>query len=59
MISDLSGQKFPRSQMRKNYRGAWVHVDEWEPRPRQERVQGRTDNLHRGVFRPGTGDNAD
>lgn len=60
MISDLSGQKFKRSEMRKNYRGAWVHAaTEWEPRHPQDYVRGKADRIHVGPYRPGTGDDSD
>ena len=60
MISDMSGQKFPRSQMRQNYKGMWVHGEtEWEPKHPQERIRVKKDVLHRGPKRVGTGDNAD
>ena len=59
MISDLSGQKFPRSEMMKTYRGTWVHYSEWEERHPQEYIKTRADTIHIGPFRNGTGDNVD
>ena len=59
MISDDSGQKFLRSEMRKNWKGLWVHYTEWEPRQPQDKIPGKSDNLHSGVYRKGSGDDAD
>ena len=59
MISDLSGQKFLRSEMRKTYRGTWVHWTEWEERHPQEYIKARSDTIHIGPSRIGTGSNAD
>lgn len=59
MISDDSGQKFPKSEMRRTWRGTWVHYTEYEPRQPQDFIRGRPDRLHRGPYRIGVGDNAD
>jgi len=59
MISDLSGQKFPRSEMKKTWRNTWVHYTEWEPRHPQDFIKARSDTIHIGPYRPGAGDNAD
>jgi hypothetical protein len=35
-ICDITGRKYPRSQMRKMWNGLMVHKDEWEPRQPQD-----------------------
>lgn len=37
-ICDLSGAKYPRSQMRKMWNGLLVHKSEWEPRQPQDYI---------------------
>jgi len=59
MISDDSGQKFLRSEMRKTWRNTWVHYTEWEPRQPQDFIHAKSDTVHIGPFRSGQGDNAD
>ena len=59
MISDDSGQKFKRSEMRKTWDNKWVHCSEWEPRQPQDFINARSDTLHAGVYREGVGDDTD
>lgn len=35
-ICDLSGKKYPKSQMRMMWNGLYVHKSEWEPRHPQD-----------------------
>ena len=37
--SDLSGFKYPKSQMRMMWNGLYVHKSEWEPRQPQDFVK--------------------
>lgn len=46
VISDISGQKFKRSEMRFNWKGQLVHAaTEWEPKHPQLEVRGRTERI--------------
>jgi len=38
-ICDLSGFKYPRSQMRMMWNGLYVHKSQWEPRQPQDFVK--------------------
>ena len=38
-ICDLSGKKYPKSQMRTMWNGLYVHKSEWEPRQAQDFVK--------------------
>lgn len=44
VISDISGQKFKRSEMVFNWKKQLVHkLTEWEPKQPQLNIRGRTD----------------
>lgn len=46
VISDISGQKFKRSEMRFNWKGQLVHAaTEWEPKHPQIDIRGRTERI--------------
>lgn len=36
---DLSGKKYPKSQMRMMWNGLYVHKSQWEPRQPQDHVK--------------------
>jgi len=44
-ISDISGQKFKRSQMQVNWKGQLVARDEFEPKHPQLTIRGRSDDV--------------
>lgn len=46
VISDISGQKFKRSEMRFNWKGQLVHAaTEWEPKHPQIDIRGRKEQI--------------
>ena len=45
VISDDSGQKFKRSQMRKNWKNQMVAIDEWEPKHPQLNIRPRAEKI--------------
>lgn len=46
VISDISGQKFKRSEMRFNWKGQLVHAaTEWEPKHPQIDIRGRSEKI--------------
>jgi len=45
VISDDSGQKFKRSQMRKNWKNQIVAMDEWEPKHPQLTIKPRAEKI--------------
>lgn len=46
VISDDSGQKFKRSEMRLNWKGHLVHAaTEWEPKHPQLTIRGRKEQI--------------
>lgn len=46
VISDISGQKFKRSEMIFNWKGQLVHRDtEFEPKEAQLTIRGRTERI--------------
>ena len=46
VISDISGQKFKRSEMRFNWKGQLVHAaTEWEPKHPQIDIRGRKEKI--------------
>jgi len=46
VISDISGQKFKRSEMRFNWKGELVHTaTEFEPKHPQIDIRGRTERI--------------
>jgi len=44
MTSDRSGFVYPRSEMRQEWTGRWVHYSEWEPQQPQEIITPKKDN---------------
>jgi hypothetical protein len=53
MICDRCGFKYRRSEMRKEWNGAWVCEADFEPRhPQDYMVRGRKDNQRPPVVRP-------
>lgn len=44
-ISDISGQKFKRSQMRINWKGQLVADDEYDPKQPQLTIRGRKEQI--------------
>jgi len=46
VISDISGQKFKRSEMRFNWKGQLVHAEtEWEEKHPQIEIRGRNEKI--------------
>ena len=45
VISDLSGQKYKRSDMRFTWDGLLVGSDEWEPRQPQDIIRGKREQI--------------
>ena len=56
MISDRSGFKHKRGDMRKEWDGSWVHKDDFDPRHPQDRVKGVPDDQSVADPRPGATD---
>lgn len=44
MTSDRNGNVYPRSEMRKEWNGKWVHKSEWEERHPQDIIKAIKDN---------------
>lgn len=44
MTSDRNGYVYPRSEMRQEWTGRWVHISEWEPMHPQEILTVKKDN---------------
>ena len=44
-VSDISGQKFKRSQLRRNWKNQLVAEDEYEPKQPQLTLRGRKETI--------------
>ena len=52
VISDISGQKFKSTEMRKTWDGLLVHKSEWYPKHPQLEIRGRDEKIGVSPTRP-------